>query len=154
MLCVTPALAGCPGTLSPEVAAEATGLGGAATGTGGAGATGGSGGSSDCSDQGAQIVMNVCAAAGCHDSSGAAYSGGLDLTLDSGLAPRLVGVMSADCASEPYLYAGMTPAKGLLIDQTKVDHDACAPRMPEIGQYLTDAQTNCLTQWATTLTSP
>ena len=162
VLCVTPVLAGCPGTLSPEVAAEANGAGGAATGTGGSGAIGGTGGTSDCSAQGAQIVMNICATAGCHDSSGAPYSGGLDLTLDSGIASRLVGVTSvgttgnySDCAdqTEFYLDPHQSPAAGLLIDKTKVDH-VCGSRMPLIGQYLTDAQTNCLIEWATTLTSP
>lgn len=149
------------------------GAGGTSGGSGGAAGTGGAAGAggatpADCTggNDGATIIAS-CAQLYCHDASGASVCGGLDLTIDSGLASRLIGVMSsgspttngsvcADAVTEPYLQAGSNPATGLLIDKC-TNAPPCGARMPYYpitGKYLTAAQQSCLIQWATTLTSP
>ena len=176
-------LSGCPGTLDPSAfPPPSTGSGGSGMATGGSSATGGnsatggstgSGGATGTggttpltctgNNDGATIISGTCAQQFCHDSSGAADCGGLDLTNDSGLASRLIGVQSmgspstngslcAGTTTNPYLVANSNPATGLLIDkiQTKV---ACGDPMPLAGT-LTNMQRKCLVQWATTLTSP
>jgi hypothetical protein len=174
-LILVPTLSGCPGTLDPDVAKLAsTGSGtGGSNGTGG-GATGGATGAGgtttlDCTgaNDGATIVTMNCATEFCHSTQGANGVGGLDLTIDSGIASRLVGVMSsgspatnssvcAGATTEPYLEASSSPAKGLLIDKCTTS-PPCGARMPYYplnSKYLTDMQLQCLQQWATTLTSP
>ena len=124
---------GCPGTLDPAVLKMATGEGGSpgTGGTPGAGGGIGTGGStgtggSNCtgSNDGATIIVSTCAVSGCHDSSGASFSGGLNLTVDSTIGSRLVGAMAGTAAEGslctgqgPYLAAGSNPATGLLIDK-------------------------------------
>lgn len=144
------ALSGCPGMLDPDVLKMATGAGGN-TGTGGA--------SSNCAAQGASTVMSTCATIGCHDPNSATFSGGLDLTVDSTIGSRLVGVIpgSADqsaCTGDgPYLVAGSNPATGLLIEKLQTV-PPCGSQMPLAELALTDQAQSCLIQWATTLTSP
>ncbi|HVV52604.1 MAG TPA: hypothetical protein VHO06_23260 [Polyangia bacterium] len=151
-------LAGCPGTLDPDLAKMATGAGGSGdTGTGGTVATNCTG-----NNDGATIIMNTCAQTYCHDAGGASACGGLDLTMDANLSSRLVGVTTVGTAgngslcvgnSEPYLVAGSNPATGLLLDKLK-STPPCGARMPYTGNALTTTQVTCLTQWATTLTAP
>jgi hypothetical protein len=158
-------LAGCPGTLDP---AEFQAGSGGSTATGGSGQTGGSTGSggaaASCTggNDGATIVTNNCATSDCHDPAGASFSGGLDLTVDSGISARLVGVTSQGTAnngsscmgeSEPYLVAQSNPATGLVIDKIG-PNPPCGSRMPFVGPTLSTTQQTCLIQWATTLTSP
>ena len=144
-------LSGCPGTLDPAVLAGSTGTGGS---------------SSNCTgdNAGATIVTKNCAISGCHDSSGAVFAGDLDLTVDSTIGSRLVGVMAAQptatnlaaCMDEtvPLLVAGSTPATGLLIDKIN-PNPPCGLAMPYPGLILLPAaQRTCLIEWATTLTSP
>jgi hypothetical protein len=157
-------LAGCPGTLdlsqfqSGSGGSSATGGSGGATGTGGAAAncTGG--------NDGATIVMGQCAVSGCHDSSGAQFSAGLDLTVNATIGSRLVGVPAAQptafnmasCTSEqePLLIAGPGQAMGLLVDKIGPNFP-CGGRMPlDSVAPLSTTQQNCVIQWATTLTSP
>lgn len=174
-LILVPTLSGCPGTLDPDVAKMATtgsGTGGS-TGTGG-GSTGGATGTggtaaSNCTgaNDGATIVTTTCATQYCHSTQGANGVGGLDLTIDSGIASRLVGVtpsgspatngsICAGATTEPYLEANSNPAMGLLIDKcgTTAPCGARMPYYPLNGKYLTTLQVQCLQQWATTLTSP
>jgi hypothetical protein len=170
-------LSGCPGTLDPDVAKMATGTGsGGATGSGGSGNGGsnptggatGTGGTmaSNCTgnNDGATIVMSICAQAYCHTTASANDCGGLYLTVDSGISGRLIGVMSmgslntngSACAgqtTEPYLVANSNPATGLLIDKLKANRP-CGSQMPLDSLALTTTQTACLTTWATTLTHP
>ena len=130
-------LAGCPGTLDPTLfpagAGGSTGTGGNGTGTGGSSSTGGSTGtggtSSNCTgnNDGATVVMSQCAISGCHDATSAnMFGAGLDLTVNSTIASRLVGVQSSGNASagsvcggnsEAYLNSGTSPATGLLIQK-------------------------------------
>jgi len=168
-LILVPTLSGCPGTLDPEVAKMASNGGSGGGATGGSTATGGATGTGGTSplnctgmNDGATIISQSCAQTYCHDASGATSCGGLDLTLDSGLAARLVGVRAAGTAAnnslcvgntENYLDAGSNPATGLLIDKTKSTYP-CGERMPLAGSFLTATQESCLIQWATTLTSP
>jgi hypothetical protein len=166
------ALTGCPGTLDPELAKMATGAGNS-TGTGGGGTggggTGGGGSSgtggtvaSNCTggNDGAMMVASICATSGCHDTSDAPFSGGLDLTVNSSIGSRLVGGSAGTVAQNssctgmgPYLDPGSNPATGLLIDKVKATFP-CGNQMPFGGTPLTAQQQTCLVQWATTLTSP
>jgi hypothetical protein len=109
---------------------------------------------------GDQIVTGQCAISGCHNASSAATLGaGLNLTPDSGIGSRLVGVKSpgalvSQCGGNttPYLDKGSNPATGLLIDKIK-PNPPCGVQMPETPPLLTDAQVQCVVQWATTLTT-
>ncbi|HVV52605.1 MAG TPA: hypothetical protein VHO06_23265 [Polyangia bacterium] len=165
-LCLAPALAGCPGALAPELAAEASG--GGPTGAGGAGTTGGTGGSgSACTgaNDGATIVMSTCATADCHSTYNADISGGLDLTVDGTIGARLVGVTSYGTSTNgsacvdwptPYLERGVTPAAGLLIDKITLPANSaglCPDGLPmPYGQrQLPKVQQDCIQQWATGL---
>jgi hypothetical protein len=155
-------LSGCPGTLDPSQFQTVSGSGGT-TGTGGSG-TGGTA-NNDCTggNDGATIVSTICAASGCHDTADAnTFGAGLDLTVNSSIGSRLVGVQSpgdinagAACTgnTEPYLVAQSSPATGLLIDKLNPT-PPCGSRMPYVGPALTTTQQTCLIQWATTLTSP
>ena len=159
-------LAGCPGTL--DLAEFQSGSGGS-NATGGSGQSGGStgtgGASADCTggNDGATIVTNSCAIGGCHDPSGAQFSASLDLTVNSTIGSRLVGVPAAQptafnmasCTSEQeaLLIAGPGQATGLLVDKIGPNFP-CGGRMPLGYPPLSTTQQNCLTQWATTLTSP
>jgi hypothetical protein len=121
--------------------------------------------SSNCTgdNDGATIVMTQCTSA-CHNpASKDQLGGGLDLTNDSNIKSRLVGVKSPSTPvglsmcngnSEAYLNAGSTPATGLLIDKVQKSPPPCGVQMPYLAAALSSAQQNCLIQWATTLTSP
>jgi hypothetical protein len=150
-------LTGCPGDIDPSIMMPSGGTG---TGGSGSGTGGGSGGSSNCtgSNAGDQIITTKCATSGCHDAADVGGGGaGLDLTVNSGLAGRLVGVMSTGTgisacknASSPYLKPNVTPVQGLLVD--KVTGDAtCGVRMPYIPPYLTSTQQQCLLDYLSTL---
>lgn len=140
---------GCPGTLDPSLTGTTT------SGTGGAGATtGATGGTSGggCADGGAQIVAASCATIGCHDSN--SMEGGLDLTPNSTIASRLVGVTSTGngpdsvCGGKTYLAASSNPASGLLIDKIK-GTQTCGAGMPYPGaSLLPSVQQTCIEQWA------
>jgi hypothetical protein len=153
-------LAGCPGTLDPSLVKEASG-GGGISGTGGSTGTGGTNNCTGSLD-GATMVMAICATSGCHDPVDANFSGGLDLTVDSGIGSRLVGASAGTAAQGslctgmgPYLDAGSTPATGLLIDKITMSQPPCGGPMPAGPPFvLTATQQNCLIKWATTLTSP
>ncbi len=145
---------GCPGTLDPSL------TGTAASGTGGAGVTGGTGATNGagCADGGAQIVASSCATIGCHDST--SMEGGLDLTPNSAIGSRLVGVTSTGdgpdsvCGGKTYLVAGSNPASGLLIDKIK-GMQSCGAGMPYPGVSLLPAvQQSCIEQWAEGLINP
>jgi hypothetical protein len=149
------AVAGCAGSLDPSL----TGSGGNnGTGSGGSTGSGGGGATADCtgSNDPQMILTTSCGSgAGCHIPGGA-LSAGLDLTPDSNIGSRLVGVKSSGsgqsmCGSntEPYLMAGSNPATGLFID--KLGNPPCGLKMPEVGS-ITATQVQCLKDWATTLT--
>lgn len=151
------ALSGCPGELDPSLTGQGTGTGGS-MGTGGGTGTGGSNASCTGDNDGAKIVMTKCASSACHVPGG--VNGGLDLTVDSNIKSRLVGVKSpgtngSSCGTNqtPYLNANSSPATGLLIDKVK-SPPPCGFQMPFGGDPLSAAQQDCLVQWATTLTSP
>jgi hypothetical protein len=159
VLCVTPALTGCPGTLSSELAAEASGAGAAATGTGGNGASGGTGGATPCtgSNDGATLIMTTCASGYCHNPANDFTCGGLDLTVDTTIGARLVGVYptgtdGSNCggSSKPYLEPAVTPAAGLLIDKITLPQGPalCGYAMPFGAAMLSSAQQACVEQWA------
>lgn len=174
-------LSGCPGTLDPALFQTGTGgsNGTGGSGTGGSNSTGGTtgtgGSSSNCTGSldGATLVTSQCATSGCHDATSASSSGaGLDLTVNSSIASRLVGVASSGntaagsvCGgnSEAYLDGGSNPATGLLIQKiqsnpkcsTGESPPCCGLPMPYPGiALLSPMQQTCLIQWATTLTSP
>jgi hypothetical protein len=172
-LILVPTLSGCPGTLDPDVAKLAStgsGTGGShGTGRGATGGATGAGGTTalDCTgaNDGATIVTMNCATEFCHSTQGASGCGGLDLTIDSSIASRLVGVMAGTSSTSAqqcmginknYLDPNSSPATGLLIDKCTTAW-LCGARMPYYplnSKYLTDTQQQCLQQWATTLTSP
>ena len=126
-------LLGCPGTLDPGVGA------------------GGSTGNANCQ---VELLASKCAIPGCH--SGSTPTAGLDLGA-ADLAARLVDHDTGDsasgsmCSGMKLLNGGSNPATGVLID--KITAPTCGVMMP-IGTPLTTAQTTCLKDWATTLTSP
>jgi hypothetical protein len=161
-----------------------TGSGGSGSGgtnpSGGTGGSTGSGGSTaDCTGKndfnyiiagtgdptcpGLQCM--ACAQSGCHvpGAKNADVSGGLDMTLDSNIGSRLVGVMSppngspttngSACASntKPYLTPKSNPPTGLLLDKV-VSNPPCGKQMPFPGPpggiALTSAQVSCLKTWA------
>lgn len=150
------AVAGCAGSLDPSL--NQTGSGGNdGTGSGGNMGSGGGGSSLTCTGDNDPMMILTSTCTTCH-VSGNALSAGLDLTPDSNIKTRLVGVKSAgmgasECGgnSEPYLTAGSNPATGLFID--KLGNPPCGVKMPEIGS-VTTMQVQCLKQWATTLTNP
>lgn len=151
-------IAGCAGSLDPsQFPAGGDGTGGTSGG--------GTGGSNPCTGNlaGATIVTNDCAISGCHDTAGSTgpLGAGLDLTVDTGIGGRLVGVMSdgntaygSACGGNqtPYLTQGSNPATGLLIDKIQ-PNPPCGVQMPYVGSYLSQQQQTCLIQWATTLTT-
>jgi hypothetical protein len=157
LLLAAVALTGCPGDIDPSIKMPLQGTGGSGSGTGG------TSGGGDCTggNSGDQIIATTCAVSGCHTGGTVSTTGaGLDLTLDSGLQTRLVGVMSSGsnifslCNSvhEAYLNDNSDPATGLLIDKIN-SSPPCGVQMPQIGAHLTADQINCVVQWATTLTS-
>jgi hypothetical protein len=145
-------------------------------GGGSAGGASGSGGSfANCSgrNDGATIIATQCAVGNCHDTADAMVLGaGLDLTINSGIASRLLDVVSpGDTAAysvcggntEPYLKSGSNPAAGLLIQKIQSNPECspsesppcCGIPMPYAATaLLSTQQQNCVIQWATTLTSP
>lgn len=159
MLCVTPALAGCPGTLSPEEEAAATGTGRAGNGTGGGG-----GGSNPCTgpNDGATLIMTNCANLYCHSPAGDGTCGGLDLTVDAAIGSRLVGELSSGATANdsacggwptPYLEPMVSPAAGLLIDKLSLPPGSAGlcPNgltMPLALPQLSKTQQGCIEQWA------
>ena len=133
------------------------------TGTGGTNGSGGTGGSNaNCTggNSGDQLVATTCAISGCHSSNtSVALSAGLNLTVDSGIGSRLVGVKTTGkgnsmCGgnTEPYLVAGSNPATGLLIDKLTQSTPPCGLQMPEVPGPLPQSQQQCIVEWATTLT--
>jgi|HubBroStandDraft_2_1064218.scaffolds.fasta_scaffold23720_3 hypothetical protein len=164
-------LSGCPGTLDPSQFGSGSG---GSTATGGSTGTGGAAANNCTGDlDGATLVMTQCAISGCHDATDANTLGaGLDLTVDSSIGSRLVGVVSPGdtnassvCGgnTEPYLVSGSNPATGLLVQKiqtspkcaTTESPPCCGTPMPYPGIVLLSVQQqNCLIQWATTLTSP
>jgi hypothetical protein len=174
---------GCAGSLDPsqfqDGGTAATGSGGTSSsgGTTGNGGTTGSGGSGtggmtgsggtngNCTGNlmGAAIITAQCATSGCHASATASVSGaGLDLTTNSTIGARLVGVVSpgdsaasSQCGGNttPYLNAGSNPATGLLIEKFQQSHPPCGFQMPFGQPPLSAMQQTCLVEWATTLTS-
>jgi hypothetical protein len=168
------ALSGCPGTLDPSMFKN-NGTGGdtGGSGTGGSNPTGGSTGtggtaSGNCTggNDGVSILKQNCATAYCHipGQINDGTAGGLDLTPDSNIGSRLVGVTSGGTASNgskcmdnttPYLVPGITPATGLFIDKFTMSHPPCGDQMPASSpMFLNATQQSCLIQWATTLISP
>jgi hypothetical protein len=174
-------VSGCPGTLDPSMfkndngtgGANATGGSGTGGGTGGSSATGGTTGTggtaaSNCTggNDGVSLLNVNCATSSCHipGATNDGTAGGLDLTPDSNIGSRLVGVTSVGTAnngsmcmgnSTPYLNANSNPATGLFIDKFTMSHPPCGSQMPFDSPFpLTATQQTCLTQWATTLTSP
>jgi hypothetical protein len=161
-------LTGCPGTLDPALF-NTTGTGGS-KGTGGTTGSGGSGSNCTGANDPAAIITTNCASLGCHDSSGAQFSGGLNLVVDATIGSRLVDVTTVGTADNgsscvgnplPYLQGGSNPATGLLIDKIQsspkctANSACCGLPMPSPGiQLLPAQQQTCLIQWATTLTSP
>jgi hypothetical protein len=123
--------------------------------------TGGGGPAPDCTGDNdpTMILTSTCSLSPCHNSSTAAtLAGGLDLTPDSNVKSRLVGVKPSGnggslCGSNqtPYLVAGSNPATGLFVDKLGPT-PPCGARMPEIGS-LTSTQQQCLINWATSLTT-
>jgi hypothetical protein len=179
---VVSTLSGCPGTIDPTLAAMASGSGGNnQSGSGGnnssGGSSGSSGGSSGSTGSGGSnasctgnndinYIMagsgngNACAQAGCHapdmgNVKGVSLSGGLDLTLDSNIGSRLVGVFSgtsnngsACSGNGNYLDANSNPPTGLLIKKIMAN-PPCGTRMPYPGiSTLTATQISCVESWA------
>jgi hypothetical protein len=139
------------------------------------GSTGSGGSSTNCTgdNDGATIIKTQCAVGNCHDTADAnVFGAGLDLTINSGIASRLVDVVSAgDTAAysvcggntEPYLKGGSNPAAGLLVQKIQSSPECspsesppcCGSPMPYAATvFLSTQQQNCVVQWATTLTSP
>lgn len=156
------ALSGCPGDIDPSIKMPS----GSGTGGSGSSGTGGTSGGGDCTggNSGDQIVAGTCATSGCHGGSASTINligAGLDLTVNSTIGSRLVGVTSPGkggsmCGgnSEPYLTSGTNPATGLLIDKISQSTPPCGFQMPSGNPPLTADQQQCVIQWATTLTSP
>jgi hypothetical protein len=152
VVCLGAGLA-CPGNLSPEFTNQTTGVAGS-TGAAGMGA-GGSGSFPSCSIEPLTLIKNKCGLAGCHVANNT-NAGGLDLNSD-GVASRLVGVQTtgdnaSECGGMTYLIAGSSPAMGLFIDKL-TDPPPCGVKMPNLGSW-NDTNTQCLTQWATSVTAP
>jgi hypothetical protein len=151
---------GCAGSLDPSQFQDG-GTGG--TASGGTTGSGGTNGSCTGGLMGAAIITAQCATVGCHSAASAATSAaGLDLTMNSTIGARLVGVVSpgdvaaaSQCAGNatPYLNAGSNPATGLLIDKVQQSHPPCGFQMPFGQPPLSAVQQTCLVEWATTLTS-
>ena len=151
---------------------------GGSTGSGGSssgGSTGSGGGNASCTGNSDInfIVMgtgdskcpgpgcNACAQAGCHipdngSTKSASLSGGLDLTLDSNIGSRLIGVFSGTSANDSactgsgknYLDASSNPPTGLLIEKIKAN-PSCGDRMPYPGiSPLSSTQISCVQDWA------
>lgn len=156
------AAAGCAGSLDP-----------AQFGSSGSGTGGTPGAATDCTggNSGDNVITNQCAS-GCHNPVDDAFvGGGLDLTIDSAIATRLVNVLStgatgsSQCGGtqEPYLVGGKSPATGLLIQKIQTN-PSCSPaeNPPCCGAPMPDApnpplsadEIQCVIQWATTLTAP
>ncbi len=143
-------LSGCPGTLDPTLFTTGTGgSGGSGSGTGGSNPTGGSTGTGgaavNCTgaNDGATLVTSQCASpSGCHNTADAAnFAAGLDLTINSTIASRLVDVTSpGDTAAnsacggntEPYLKSGSNPATGLLVQKIPLEPQMFAERVPTL----------------------
>jgi hypothetical protein len=131
-------LAACPGSLDTKEFPSA-------------GATGATGG---CGDVPTQLLKNRCAVAGCHTS--ASPQGKLDLTADSGLTMRLVGVDSTSGTCTGKLIDKTSPDQSLLY--TKCEAMApCGSPMPlpsttdKKGTPLSDAEKKCLLDWITSV---
>lgn len=153
--------AGCAGSLDP-----------AQFGSGGSGTGGTPGAATDCTggNSGDNVISSKCAN-GCHNPVDDAFvGGGLDLTIDSAIATRLVNMLptgatgTSQCGGtqEPYLVGGKSPASGLLIQKIQTnpscspaeDPPCCGAPMPESNPPLSNGEIQCVIQWATTLTAP
>ncbi|HXJ20202.1 MAG TPA: hypothetical protein VMT03_08215 [Polyangia bacterium] len=156
LLAATCVLSGCPGDLDPSIKMPSGG-----TGTGGSTGGGTGGTAADCSgsNAGDQLLTGFCAKSGCHDTSSAPLLGaGLDLTPNSGLASRLVGVKSAGkgasmCGSypDPYIIANSNPVAGLAVSKIQTNWstapNTCGVEMPEIAPLLDATGIQCLTNY-------
>jgi hypothetical protein len=157
-------LSACPGSLDPSLLEGEGGSPGSGGTGGGTGGTGG-GTSDNCTggNDGATLITNNCATGSCHDTADANKTGaGLDLTIDSTIANRLVGIDSpGDSAAgsacggeqEPYLNTNSNPATGLLIDKITLSVPPCGLQMPYIAAPLSGTKQQCIIEWATTLTT-
>lgn len=142
-------LAACAGEIDPSLIPTANNPQGQA-GTGG--------GTTPC-DAPKMVFAGSCAIAGCH-APNSAGGAGLDLG-SAGVVGRLLGqgpstnaTAGAVCTDvgKPYLLAGSNPATGLLIDKMDAAKVTCGSAMSLLGQ-LTTSQINCLTAWATAVTT-
>jgi hypothetical protein len=153
-LCLGAGLA-CPGNLDPAFQNQQQGQAGS-TGNAGSGPAGAGGGATfpSCAIEPTMLLKNKCGMASCHTPNNT-NAGGLDLSSD-GVASRLVGVTSAgdngaQCNSMVYLNPGSNPATGLLID--KLTAPTCGDMMPSLGAW-TDTNTQCVQEWAKSVTAP
>jgi hypothetical protein len=136
----------------------------AVIGCGSSGSTTPDAGPTACDLAGAEAVLtSKCALSGCHDATTAA-AGGLNLTASADLGTRLLGATSNGmnqslCGTNttPYLQAHTNPATGLLLQKISTTAP-CGLLMPygatATSGRLTATQINCITTWATTITSP
>lgn len=118
-------------------------------------------GTAACDLAGITTVMTThsCFSSGCHDSAGSSAS--LNLTPDSGLATRLLGVAPAGGGALPslcsgmskiYLVKGSVPATGLFLDKIS-SNPGCGMRMPYNLPPLSTKEIACLQSWANTVTA-
>jgi len=163
--CAMALIVACAGELPPELKNNGGGdTGGAPANTGGmdantggmnggtggmASGTGGGGSVQNCA-MATQILKDNCGA--CHTTATKGL-GNLDL-LSDGVASRLVGKPADSgemCGGKGNLInANTNPATGLFVDKISNMKPACGSVMP-LGQKMSQANIDCLTQWATYL---
>ena len=107
-------------------------------------------------DGAALLKSTTCSALGCHGAVGP--RGGLDLYSD-GLVMRLLGKTPDPTVGEAcigntmqYLVPGSDPAEGLLLDKLNAV-PVCGAPMPYPLGNLPAAQRDCLSAWATAVTT-
>lgn len=114
----------------------------------------GSGSSGGCGDVPTGLLKQRCAVSGCHTA--ASPQGKLDLTADSGLTTRLVGVDSTSGTCMGKLIDKTSPDQSLLYTKTGPS-SPCGSPMPlpsttdKKGTPLNDAERKCLLDWITTV---
>lgn len=149
-------LVGCAGSLPENLKG-----GGGGGGSGGGGSGGGTVPDVMCSDgmkATVKIIMTCGQTAICHDAT-AASAGGLILNTANVLVGNLLDknptAKSTLCSKYggPYLKGGSNPATGLFLNKL-VMTPACGASMPFAKPLLPQADIDCLTQWATAVTSP
>jgi hypothetical protein len=143
------ALAGCPGSLDPSLTGSGTG------------GTGNTGGSSGVCDAPTMVFKSTDTQKGCGAENGChgavSKESGLDL-VSANVISRLLDkapdpTTSVACmgTTEVYLKAGSSPPMGLLLD--KLNSGSCGLPMPYPVGGLPQAQRDCITQWATAVTT-